>query len=217
MIAKIPWVSFCISTYKRPEILYTQLLLISKQTFTCFEVIVSDNDPEASAGTIVESINDPRFRYFHNEDNLGMIKSFNKSIERSSADFIVMVTDDDPVDIDFLQTFYNLYEAFPDYSIYCGFNRSGKKAGAVEFINKDDFIIEILDPSRTSNFLWSSSVIRKADVVRIGLIPDYGSPHLCDHAFIAMAGSVNGGVIINKMFSSLSKHDSNFNKAASWG
>lgn len=212
MTAKIPWVSFCISTYKRPEILYNQLLLLSQQIFTDFEVIVSDNDPEASARIVIENMKDPRFRYFHNDENLGMIKSFNKSIERSSAAFIVMVTDDDPVSIDFLQTCYQLYQSYPDYSIYCGFNRHGKKVGAVEIINKEDFLIEILDPSKTSDILWSSAVVRKEDAYTAGLIPDYGSPHLADHAFIALAGSCKGGVVKNKMFSSLSSHDSNFSK-----
>jgi hypothetical protein len=43
-------------------------------------------------------------------------------------------------------------------------------------------------------------------------IPDYGSPHLADHALIVMAGSQGGGVLINKKYSSLSSHDSNFSK-----
>ena len=109
--AENPWVSFCMSTYKRPELLKTQLSTILKQTFTDFEIVVSDNDPDCSARNTVSGFQDIRLQYFSNVENLGMIKSFNKSIERSSADFIVMVTDDDPVDIDFLQTFYNLYEA----------------------------------------------------------------------------------------------------------
>jgi glycosyltransferase involved in cell wall biosynthesis len=208
-----PWVSFCISTYKRPEILQRQLLLLSQQTFRDFEAVVSDNDPDASARKIIEKLNDPRFKYFHNNENLGMIRSFNKSIERSSADFIVMVTDDDPVDYDFLDTFHELYKKHPSYSIYGGFRREDKAYASVEFILKDEFIEEILHPLKTSNLLWSSSIIRKADAVKIGLIPDYEGTHLADHAFIAMAGSINGGVVMNKMFSRLSSHDSNFSKS----
>lgn len=207
-----PWVSFCISTFKRPLILEKQLLLLSQQTFTEFEVVVSDNDPEESARSVVAALQDPRFRYFHNSENLGMIKSFNKSIERSTAEFIVMVTDDDPVAPDFLSVFYSLYQQNPNCSIYCGFIRNGKEDGSVELMKKDDFLLEVLDPAKTSNFLWSSAIVRKTDAIKIGLIPDYGSPHLADHAFIASAGAVQGGVIMNKMFSSLSKHDANFSK-----
>ena len=208
-----PWVSFCISTYQRPEILHKQLLLLSQQILTDFEVVVSDNDPDKSARKIVENLSDSRFKYFHNNENFGMIRSFNKSIERSSADFIVMVTDDDPVDCDFLTVFHELYKKYPLYSIYCGFKRVGKADSAIEFIPKDEFLAEVLDPSKTSNLLWSSSIIRKADAIKIGLIPDYEGSHLADHAFIAMVGGINGGVVMNKMFSKLSSHDSNFSKS----
>lgn len=68
----------------------------------------------------------------------------------------------------------------------------------------------MLNPDKTPSILWSSCVLKKEDVLRIGKMPDYGSTHLADHALIAMVGSINGGVIINKMYSSLSSHDSNF-------
>jgi glycosyltransferase involved in cell wall biosynthesis len=212
MASASPWVSFCISTYKRPEILSKQLLLLSRQTFIDFEVVVSDNDPDKSAKSIVEGMDDVRFRYFHNQENLGMIRSFNKSIERSASGFIVMITDDDPVENNFLATFNELEKKYPSYSVYGGFKRNGKKELLIELISKDDFITEILDPSKTSDILWSSSVVRKSVALEIGMIPDYGSPHLSDHAFTALAGSVNGGVIMNKTFSTLSSHDSNFSK-----
>ena len=43
-----PRVSFCMTTYKRPEILKATLGMISQQTFTDFEVIISDNDVDNS-------------------------------------------------------------------------------------------------------------------------------------------------------------------------
>jgi glycosyltransferase involved in cell wall biosynthesis len=207
-----PWVSFCMSTYKRPELLQKQLSLLSQQTFANFEVVISDNDPDASAKAVVESMNDLRFKYFQNSENIGMIKSFNKSIQRAISDYIVMVTDDDPVDTNFLEVFCNLYKHYPTFSMYCGFKRTGKNDSEIEFISKDDYLIEVLDPDKTSNLLWSSAIMKREDAIRTGLIPDYGSPHLADHAFIAQVGSVDGGLVLNKMFSSLTSHESNFSK-----
>jgi len=92
-----PFVSFCFSTFKRPAFLKSTLQSILLQTFTDFEVIVSDNDTEQSGRVAVESFNDTRFKYFPNEENLGMKKSFNRSLQRSSGTFIVMIADDDPV------------------------------------------------------------------------------------------------------------------------
>ena len=69
----IPKVSFCFTTFKRYDYLRSTLESVRNQTFSDFEVIVSDNDPEQSGRDIVESF-DSRFKYFPNEENLGMKK-----------------------------------------------------------------------------------------------------------------------------------------------
>ena len=43
-----PLVSFCFTTFKRHDHLLATLESIRKQSFTDYEVIVSDNDPEGS-------------------------------------------------------------------------------------------------------------------------------------------------------------------------
>jgi glycosyltransferase involved in cell wall biosynthesis len=209
---QMPWMSFCISTYKRPELLKKQLLSLAGQTRADFEVVISDNDPDASARAIVQDLADTRFRYFHNGENIGMISSFNKSIERAETAYITMVTDDDPIKENFLEDFYSLLKKYPGYSIYCGFVRKNKEPLAIEIFREDKFAMEVLDSSKTPNLLWSSCIISREDAIRVGKIPNYGSPHLADHALIAMVGSVRGGVIINKMFSSLTSHETNYSK-----
>jgi len=211
-IVEIPWVSFCISTYKRPLILKQQLESILQQQFKDFEIVISDNDPEKSAENVVELIGDSRLRYFANAENLGMMKSFNKSIERSLASYIVTITDDDPVVPEMLQFFYELINKHPGYGIYAGCGRTGKGENKIEIFDNKEFLYEILNPALTNNLLWSSCVIKKDVLTSIGGIPDYGSPHLADHAMLALCGTINGGVIINKRFSELISHDNNFSK-----
>ena len=115
-----PLVSFCMSTYKRGEILYQTLLSIQRQTYNNFEVIISDNDTDASGKIWVEKLQDVRFKYFTNPTNLGMKPSFNKSIDRSTGEFVVMIADDDPVYFDMLETLINLYNQFPLKGMYMG-------------------------------------------------------------------------------------------------
>lgn len=208
-----PWVSFCMSTYKRPELLKKQLNSLSQQIFTNFEVVISDNDPENSGRKIVENLNDFRFKYFGNGVNLGMIQSFNLSIERSTADYVVMITDDDPVEKFFLNNLYDIYNRDNTYGLYAGFLRNNTFPEKIEYIKPEKFAEEILDPGKTKRILWSSCIIKKKIALEVGKIPDYGSPHLADHAFIIMAGSINGGIIINKMFSTLTSHNTNFSKS----
>src|SRR4051794_22142619 len=116
----MPLVSFCFTTYKRGEILKATLKSVRRQTFSDFEVIVSDNDPECSGRSFVEGMNDLRFKYFSNGENLGMKPSFNKSVERSTGEFIVMIADDDPVYFDMLETLIQLNEKCPNYGLYMG-------------------------------------------------------------------------------------------------
>jgi len=208
----LPWVSFCISTYKRPELLKQQIGLLLNQSDENFEIVISDNDEEGSAEPVINSFEDSRIRYFKNEENLGMIRSFNKSIERARTEYITMVTDDDPIDTSFLDAMSELIRQYPGYSLYGGFQRKGKSEGYIEKIDKCSFIAEILDPSKTPAILWSSCIMKRSDVIESGKIPEYGSPHLADHVLIVRAGSFNGGIIINKMYSSLTQHDNNFSK-----
>ncbi|MBN8856800.1 MAG: glycosyltransferase family 2 protein [Sphingobacteriales bacterium] len=207
-----PWVSFCISTFKRPDFLHQQLTSLLKQTFLYFEIIISDNDPAGSAEAVCNSMKDPRIRYFRNTENLGMIKSFNKSIDRSTTEYIVMVTDDDPVDVDFLSFAYSISKDNPGYGIYGGFERKNRAIGEIECIEKENFIPEILNWNKTTRILWSSCVLKKEIAMNVGKIPDYGSPHLADHALIALIGDRKGGVIVNKMYSSLTSHSTNYSK-----
>jgi len=108
------------STYKRPLMLEKQLKILLQQKYENFEIIISDNDIEASGRASVEAVDDPRIKYYVNGENLGMVKSFNKSIERSSGEYIVMITDDDPAYPHMLKDLIDLTVQFPDYGIYAG-------------------------------------------------------------------------------------------------
>jgi glycosyltransferase involved in cell wall biosynthesis len=206
------WVSFCISTYKRPSLLQQQLALLLAQTFTDFHIVVSDNDVEGSAKPVCELFMDERIKYFNNGANLGMMNSFNKSIDRAETEYIVMCTDDDPIETNFLKYFYNIFKQYPEYSSYNGFVRKKTKPEEIEIIKKEEFIQEILDPNKTPQLIWSSSILKKEDVQKIYKIPDIGSPHLVDHAFLALVGNVNGGIVVNKTFSTHTSHNTNFSK-----
>jgi glycosyltransferase involved in cell wall biosynthesis len=211
-IQTAPWVSFCISTYKRPSFLRQQLTDLLAQTDPGFHIVISDNDPEGSAADIASSFNDTRIKYFKNDENLGMIRSFNKSIERAVTEYIVMVTDDDPVEKNFLEDFHKLINGFPGYSLYGGFIRYEKMAGDIEILEKEEFLREILDPARTITIFWSGCVLRRSVVVEIGKLPLYDGVHLTDHAMLAMTGSIGGGVVVNRMYSHMTFHENNFSK-----
>lgn len=208
-----PWASFCMSTYKRPQFLQTQVASLLQQTFINFEIVISDNDPEASGEAVITAFNDARIKYQCNGDNIGMVKSFNRSVERAKGQYIIMVTDDDPVATDLLAVFHRVVQDHPGFSLYGGLKRSHTKDDELEMINADHFINEFLDLDKTTDVLWSSCLLKKDALVQIGMLPDYGSPHLVDHAMLALVGSIDGAILINKMYSNIVLHGANFSKS----
>lgn len=229
---KKPWVSFCMSTFKRPVFLKDTLQTILRQTFTDFEIVVSDNDPEGSAEAVVKEIADNRIHYFNNIENLGMIKSFNKSIERATAENIVMITDDDPVYPAMLQTLYDLSLAHPGYGVYHGAcdviyeteemaaSCRGKLGvnscladfpeGEIRKYSASEFPKIFFNNEVNNYMLWSVCVVKKDILLKIGGIPDYGTPFMGDLAFTALSCSQEGMVFINTSLGAQVVHGKNF-------
>jgi glycosyltransferase involved in cell wall biosynthesis len=229
-----PLVSFCFTTFKRGAVLKSTLETIRLQGYTNYEVIVSDNDPEASGRPFVESMNDPRFRYFCNGQNLGMKPSFNKSLERSSGEYIVMIADDDPVYPDMLQTLINLREANPGYGMYmggCDWFCADKEVAKqyklhvgtnscisdahdlnfVQIFKPAEFIKNLFTFGIFSHFLWSTCIVRREILVKLGGIPDYGTPFLGDYAYMSVA-STQGVVVLNRALGCQTIHKENFGR-----
>lgn len=229
-----PLVSFCMSTYKRPSILKVQLNQILKQEYKNFEIVVSDNDEELSGKSVVDEIGDERIKYFSNSVNLGMVKSFNKSVERSSGEFIVMVTDDDPVYPNMLLELIELYYNYPDFGVYSGrgdllilniesASTLNKALGVNKyilnkipendllFVEAEDFALKYLGDYFGSTFiLWSCCMVKRDIAIKVGGMPDYGSEFLTDHAYVVVCASENGMVFKNTAFGAQEVRGDNF-------
>ena len=231
-----PHVSFCMSTYKRTGFLKRSLALLGTQTFKDFEVVISDNDPDRSAEAIVRECNDPRFRYFPNNTNLGMVNSFNKSIERARGEFIVMITDDDPAYPEMLETLHDLYLRHPGYGLYIGAHntffaglqqarmakaRVGMNSslsadmefGAIKTYSPEDFPQAYLQGALTGGLLWSTGMVKRELALSIGGFPDYGTPHLADCSYLLLSGARAGCVYINTALGHRTIHADNFSYA----
>ena len=226
------WVTFCMSTYKRPELLKTTLETIARQTFRNFKVVISDNDPLKSAEQVVLGMNDSRFKYFCNGENLGMIKSFNRSIERADTENIVMITDDDPVYPGMLQTLYDLSVSHPGYGVYHGacdviYNTiemaescRGKLGvnscladfpeGHIREYKAAAFPYSFFNNEVSNYMLWSVCVVKKRILTAIGGIPDYGTPFMGDLAYTLLICSQEGMVFINISLGAQVVHGKNY-------
>ncbi|HSU29337.1 MAG TPA: glycosyltransferase [Chitinophagaceae bacterium] len=227
------WVSFCMSTYKRPGLLKKTLRSILDQTFPAFHIIVSDNDPEGSAEAVVQELRDSRIRYYNNGVNLGMIKSFNKSIERAETEYIVMITDDDPVYHNMLETLHDLYKKYPGYGVYHGgcdiivntpalAKTMKRNVGTNSCLSNDmeigeskaysssEFPVLFFDRKISNYMLWSVGVVKKEILLKIGGIPNYGSPFLGDICYTLLTCSLAGVATINTSLGCQVLHGTNY-------
>ena len=230
-----PYVSFCFTTFKRKDYLKSTLESVRAQTFSNFEAIISDNDPEQSGRSVVEGMNDSRFKYFPNEENLGMKKSFNKSLERSSGEYIVMIADDDPVYPDMLETLMRLKDQHPEYGMFLGACNwfcthpqiaklyklkvgtnsmlAEKEIDTVETYSASDFLINFFNFNIFPTYLWSTGMIKREILIEKGGVPDYNTAFLGDYAYLSVLASHSGCVVINRALGHQTIHTQNFGRA----
>ena len=229
-----PLVSFCFTTYRRQDYLKSTLESIRIQSVGDYEVVVSDNDPEQSGRKVVEGMGDPRFRYFPNETNLGMKKSFNKSLERSTGQYIVMIADDDPVYPDMLETLLDAKDRYPGYGLYLGGSNwlctdpgiarlyqlkvgvnsflADQPIGTVTTYTPTEFLLNFFTFRIFASYLWSTAIVRREVLVGMGGVPDYGTAFLGDYAYMSVMASHSGCVVINKALGHQTIHTQNFGR-----
>jgi glycosyltransferase involved in cell wall biosynthesis len=88
-------VSVCLPTFQRSGLLAGCLRSILGQTFTDFEVIVSDNASTDDTEAVARSFADDRVRYRRNDRNIGPFPNMNHAISLARGDLVVVAHDDD--------------------------------------------------------------------------------------------------------------------------
>lgn len=221
------------TTRRRPDFLLKTLRSIQRQSISDFEVIVSDNDTAGSGRAVVEGLHDARFRYFCNEADLGMNASFNRSLAKARGEFVVMITDDDPIYPEMLETLKDLVEKHPGYGCYFGgadmsqlnpeiarftLHKVGTNSclaplrhGAVRTYTSEQFPHAFFSGEIGIYMLWSVGMTRRELAQSVGM-PDYGSPYLGDFVYTISTCSHAGVVVTNQAVGCQTVHDFNFGR-----
>lgn len=223
-------ISYCMATYLRPEKLRSTLQSILSQGDMNLEVIVNDNDPEGSASKVVESFNSKLISYYKNDRNIGMIGNFNAALSHARGDYIVMITDDDPVEPDHALTLRELVAAYPGKGAYFCLGRAytdrpelarhyrlpiGKSRMETDLLVREyagrDFVLGFFTGEISGYLLWSCGMVRR-DIAQRIKTPDYGTPYLGDYAYVALACGDEGVIIKNKIIGWQEIHADNFGR-----
>ena len=91
-----PFISVCIPAYQRTHYLIRLLQSLSEQTFTDFEVIVSDDSRDDSVEQLIKKY-EGRFSlfYYKNQMPFGTPANWNQAIAKAKGEWIKLMHDDD--------------------------------------------------------------------------------------------------------------------------
>lgn len=115
--------SFILPAYKS-HFFKEALDSILAQTYKNFElIIVNDASPE-DLDSIVKSYDDPRIRYYVNEENIGgkdLVAQWNHCLEYAKGDYVILASDDDIYHSEYLEKMNELVEKYPEVNVHrCG-------------------------------------------------------------------------------------------------
>ena len=100
-----PLVTIAIPTYNRANNYLLQALESArKQTYPNIQIIVADNCSVDATEKLITSIADARIQYFKHHINIGANRNFNFCLHEAKGDYFVLLSDDDLIDDDFVET-----------------------------------------------------------------------------------------------------------------
>jgi glycosyltransferase involved in cell wall biosynthesis len=101
-------ISICIPAFNNVGTLIKCIDSILIQTFTNYEIIITDDSTSLDIQDYVLTLKDCRIKYFKNNVKLGSPENWNEAIRKSSAELIKLMHHDDCfADKESLQLFYN--------------------------------------------------------------------------------------------------------------
>ena len=91
-----PKVSICIPTYNQTTYLKILLDSIDQQTFSNYEIIISDDSITSEVKTLVDRFHfGEKLKYFRNKPSLGSPSNWNAAISKASGEYIKIMHHDD--------------------------------------------------------------------------------------------------------------------------
>ena len=114
--AVAPEVTIAIPVYNGENYLSRALASVAAQTFTDYEVIISDNASTDGTAAIclAAAENDPRIRYSRNEQNIGVNPNFERCVHEARGRYLCWLAHDDELKPDYVERCHRILSADDD-------------------------------------------------------------------------------------------------------
>lgn len=110
-------ISVCIASYNGQKWIELQIRSVLLQLDESDEVVIVDDASTDQTLEVISSISDTRIRIFHNEHNLGVIKTFEKSILLARGQIIFLCDQDDVWHQDKISIFIQAFKQHPETTL----------------------------------------------------------------------------------------------------
>jgi glycosyltransferase involved in cell wall biosynthesis len=147
-----PRVTVALPVYNGERFLREVIDSILLQTFTDFELLISDNASTDTTQSIAEEFaaRDPRIQYRRHESNVGAHYNYNGLVAEARGEYLKWAADDDLYDPDFLRRCVEILDEFPDvvlaHTQACDIGENG------EFLDDRPFGFDITADSPVARF-----------------------------------------------------------------
>ena len=219
-----PKYTFLLPAYK-PNYLKEALISIKRQTFTNFQVIVSDDCSPHELFPIFERIciDDSRFSYRRNEYNMGsksLVSHWNLLVKMCDTEFFIMASDDDVYEPNFLEEADKLFHKYPNVNLFRARSReidgNGKEKKTEdtteEWLDNIHFIHRVYQKDWVGGI--ASFVYRTASLKEKGYFVDFPSAWFSDDVTNFLMAD-NGCCLTESV--SFSVRNSKINISGQWG
>lgn len=197
MMTQKPKVSIGLAVYNGEKYLKEAIDSILAQSFTDFELIISDNASTDCTEKICRSYaaNDRRIKYFRNETNIGGINNENKTFSLSSGEYFRFASHDDYLNPYLLEKSVKILDdnlsVVLCYSSVNMINESGKHLQVIDYeVASSPNRLARFCSITTSNHSCDASygLMRSSLLHKIELQPNYPGSDYCFLAEISIYG-----------------------------
>lgn len=88
-------ISIVMPAYNAEKFIAQAIESILHQTYSNVELLIADDSSKDNTRAVIDAFSDPRIKRFHNERNLGYLKTCNKLFEQATGDFVAFQDADD--------------------------------------------------------------------------------------------------------------------------
>jgi glycosyltransferase involved in cell wall biosynthesis len=182
-----------IATYNRPSFVVNCIKSVLAQSFTNFELTVSDNSTDNKTTEVVSNFKDDRLTYIKREPTLSGNDHLNTILNEITGDYFMIFHDDDLMHYNMLEVLYNTLVK-NEHAIAVGSNAfftiNGKKTKDVIFKNSKNNLILKNNLEIVKQYLIRHGIVPfpsylyKKDVSQKFRLDERNGANFCDMAFI---------------------------------